>query len=177
MCYSEVSMPDLCWVLFFSGQRWCSTVVRCNAQGANNVSLTFLFGKTYLSSCRCCVRVAPSADGGGLDLQLGEVSTCTWSRAPLPLRSTTYSRRRSASGRSTMPPQAVQLHLVLVVDDPAIVNSICFLPLYAANSMSSSPLLCLEERRELVQLWLLLCWYVCFSEGTVLSLYSLSVYK
>ena len=57
-----------------------------------------------------------------------------------------------------MPPQAVQLHLVLVVDDPAIFNSICFLPLYAANSMSSSPLLCLEERRELVQLWLLLCW-------------------
>ena len=82
-------MPNLCCVFFFSGQRWRSTAVRCNAEGANNVSLAFVLGKDL-----------PII----LPLLCSSGSICRWGRsrpapgrAPLPLRSTTYSRRRSTS--------------------------------------------------------------------------------
>ncbi|XBJ10324.1 hypothetical protein VPH35_015211 [Triticum aestivum] len=116
------------------------------------------------STCSC--RERRLAAGGGVDLKLATHATMTYCHnGPPPTAGAAAPRpfNYATSGRSTMP--------------PAIVDSICFLPLYAASSMSYSPLLCLEERRELVQLWLLLCWYVCFSEGTILSLYSLSVYE
>ncbi|KAM3242732.1 hypothetical protein ACQJBY_054999 [Aegilops geniculata] len=102
---------------------------------------------------------------GGIGLQLVGASTCSSPSTPLRPTATAVHHPPTAgaiaprpfnyatSGRSTPTPCSSWM-------TPVVVDSIHFLPLYAASSMSYSRVLCLGERCELVRLWMLLCWYI-----------------